>query len=259
MRRAILRAWHVFDAGAGTSPRSFRANAATRTRCLRARPTPEVAGELTDLGCPDCRGVLAVREEGRQGHLAFACSIGHAYSGESLISSKEEQIEDTLWSAVEVYQEIALLHARDVGPRPCRRRRRGRRTRTSAAPSGRQRRCRLLCGRSSRRDWARRLDGAPLEGSEQIHREDQCQTGARRHRDRRLRGRRRGAAHRARVLARRPRRGGGDHDSPPSDAARRRWTNVLGSPLEPDGHRARRTTSRSRRAESIWRRRTATC
>jgi two-component system chemotaxis response regulator CheB len=70
----------------------------------------EVAGELTDLGCPDCRGVLAVREEGRRGHLAFACSIGHAYSGESLIKSKEEQLEDTLWSAVEVYQEIALLH-----------------------------------------------------------------------------------------------------------------------------------------------------
>jgi len=78
---------------------------------LFARNTsPEVAGELTDLGCPDCRGVLAVREEGRRGHLAFACSIGHAYSGESLMSSKEEQIEDTLWSAIEVYQEIANLY-----------------------------------------------------------------------------------------------------------------------------------------------------
>jgi len=70
----------------------------------------QVAGDLTDLGCPDCRGVLAVREEGRQGHLTFVCSIGHAYSGESLISSKEGQLEDTLWSAVELYQEVALLH-----------------------------------------------------------------------------------------------------------------------------------------------------
>jgi two-component system chemotaxis response regulator CheB len=78
---------------------------------LFARKTSsDVAGDLTDLGCPDCRGVLAVREEGRLRHLAFICSIGHAYSGESLIRSKEEQLEDTLWSAVEVYQEIALLH-----------------------------------------------------------------------------------------------------------------------------------------------------
>lgn len=80
-------------------------------RLFARKANAEVAGELIDLGCPDCRGVLAVREEGRLGHLAFACSIGHAYSGESLIRSKEEQVEDTLWSAVEVYQEIALLHA----------------------------------------------------------------------------------------------------------------------------------------------------
>ena len=65
---------------------------------------------MTDLGCPDCRGVLAVREEGRQGHLTFVCSIGHGYSGESLIRSKEEQLEDTLCAAVELYQEVAQLH-----------------------------------------------------------------------------------------------------------------------------------------------------
>lgn len=63
------------------------------------------------MGCPDCRGVLAVREEGRRGHLAFSCRVGHAYSGESLIRCKEEQLEDTLWSAVEVYEETALLHS----------------------------------------------------------------------------------------------------------------------------------------------------
>jgi two-component system chemotaxis response regulator CheB len=69
-----------------------------------------VSGDLTDFGCPDCRGVLAVRDEGHRGHLGFACSIGHAYSGETLVEVKEDQLENTLWSAVEVYQEIALLH-----------------------------------------------------------------------------------------------------------------------------------------------------
>jgi two-component system chemotaxis response regulator CheB len=67
-------------------------------------------GDLTDFGCPDCRGVLAVREEGTKGHLSFMCRVGHAFSAESLMKSKEEQVEDTLWTAVEVYEEIALLH-----------------------------------------------------------------------------------------------------------------------------------------------------
>ena len=90
----------------GVIPRKQRPSSALFAR----KSGVEVAGELTDLGCPDCRGVLAVREEGRQGHLTFVCSIGHGYSGESLIRSKEEQLEDTLWSAVELYQEVALLH-----------------------------------------------------------------------------------------------------------------------------------------------------
>ncbi len=94
---------------------STRAKVIPRKRRERGTPFGRASqivtsGELTDLGCPDCRGVLAVREEGHQGHLAFTCSIGHAYSGESLVRGKEEQAENTLWSAVEVYQEIALLH-----------------------------------------------------------------------------------------------------------------------------------------------------
>jgi two-component system chemotaxis response regulator CheB len=68
-------------------------------------------GVLTDMGCPDCRGVLAVREEGGKGHLSFSCRVGHAYSGESLIEVKEQQLEDSLWAAVEVFEEVALLHS----------------------------------------------------------------------------------------------------------------------------------------------------
>lgn len=66
---------------------------------------------MTDLGCPDCRGVLAVREEGKKGHLAFTCRVGHAFSGESLLKGKEEQLEQALWAAVEVYEEIVVLHS----------------------------------------------------------------------------------------------------------------------------------------------------
>src|SRR5688500_12337193 len=67
-------------------------------------------GDLTDFGCPDCRGVLAVQELGKTGHLSFACRVGHTFSGESLSRVKEEQLEYSLWTAVEVFEEIVLLH-----------------------------------------------------------------------------------------------------------------------------------------------------
>jgi hypothetical protein len=64
---------------------------------------------LTDLGCPDCRGVLAV--EAVPGTLQmFRCSIGHVYEGQGLVAAKEAQLEMSLWSAVEVFEEVRLLH-----------------------------------------------------------------------------------------------------------------------------------------------------
>jgi two-component system chemotaxis response regulator CheB len=68
------------------------------------------SGDLTDLGCPDCRGVLAVRDEGDKGHLAFTCRVGHAFSGDSLIKVKEEQLENCIWTTLEVFEEVVLIH-----------------------------------------------------------------------------------------------------------------------------------------------------
>jgi two-component system chemotaxis response regulator CheB len=66
---------------------------------------------LTDLGCPDCRGVLAVSELGHGGLFFFECRIGHAFSGESLVVAKEDRAEEYLWSAIETFEELSLLHA----------------------------------------------------------------------------------------------------------------------------------------------------
>ena len=65
-------------------------------------------GELTDLGCPDCSGVLAFRRP--SGQLSFACSVGHAFSGDSLVDAKEEEVEHALWRAVETYLELIVIH-----------------------------------------------------------------------------------------------------------------------------------------------------
>jgi two-component system, chemotaxis family, protein-glutamate methylesterase/glutaminase len=69
---------------------------------------------LSELGCPDCRGVLRVRSE--RGLLSFRCRVGHAFSGETLLPMKEDMLETALWTAVELYEEIVILH-RDLGDR----------------------------------------------------------------------------------------------------------------------------------------------
>lgn len=65
---------------------------------------------LTDLGCPDCRGVLSVDDRGPAAFLSFRCRVGHAFSLESLVPFKEDQLEDALWSAVEVCDELASIY-----------------------------------------------------------------------------------------------------------------------------------------------------
>lgn len=68
------------------------------------------AGLLTEIGCPDCRGVLAVEELGDEGHLRFSCQIGHQFSQESLLGAKEDQVETMLWNSIETYEEVRLLY-----------------------------------------------------------------------------------------------------------------------------------------------------
>ena len=67
--------------------------------CRRLGPD----SHLTELGCPDCRGVLSVTIGPETGRLAFACRVGHRFSEHSLVSIKEDQLEDALWTAVELY------------------------------------------------------------------------------------------------------------------------------------------------------------
>lgn len=66
-------------------------------------------GQLTQLGCPDCRGVLAVKELGENGYLSFSCQVGHTFSEESLLERKEAELEESLWVAVGTSEELKRL------------------------------------------------------------------------------------------------------------------------------------------------------
>src|SRR5512147_2841771 len=72
------------------------------------RPLREPATALTDLGCPDCSGVLALHEVGPSHYPTYACSVGHRFSSDDLTQAKEHQLETALWTAVETLGELRL-------------------------------------------------------------------------------------------------------------------------------------------------------
>jgi two-component system, chemotaxis family, protein-glutamate methylesterase/glutaminase len=84
-----------------------------RSRSVRdIRSSPAIAisqRQVTEIGCPDCSGVLSQFKDGDGPHLRFVCKIGHAYSLYSLLQAKEEQLEHTLWSAISLFQHVEML------------------------------------------------------------------------------------------------------------------------------------------------------
>ncbi len=71
---------------------------------------PSVADEdrLTGIACPDCCGVLSVRDAGN-GHIRFTCRIGHAYTVKELLVAKEDAIEERLWKIIVALEELAQV------------------------------------------------------------------------------------------------------------------------------------------------------
>jgi two-component system, chemotaxis family, protein-glutamate methylesterase/glutaminase len=82
-------------------------------------PSPPVNGQPSRFTCPDCGGVLLEYRDGSvERHV---CSVGHAYSLESLVDGQAHQLEAALWAAVRGLEDRAVLlrrmerHSRDTG------------------------------------------------------------------------------------------------------------------------------------------------
>jgi two-component system chemotaxis response regulator CheB len=72
----------------------------------------DVAGEITTregtrFTCPDCGGVLF--QESQNGAETYVCSIGHAYSPDSLDDEQARQLESALWAAVRSLEDRVVL------------------------------------------------------------------------------------------------------------------------------------------------------
>jgi hypothetical protein len=75
---------------------------------LPPRLEPRIA-QVTGLSCPDCGGVLMVQLEGRDRTLIFECRIGHTLDLPELLAAKEERLDESLWVADTVLQELIAL------------------------------------------------------------------------------------------------------------------------------------------------------
>jgi two-component system, chemotaxis family, protein-glutamate methylesterase/glutaminase len=67
-------------------------------------------GKRSTFTCPECHGTLWEMNE--QGALRYRCHVGHAYTGETLLSLQSDGLEDALWAAVRSFEENATLSER---------------------------------------------------------------------------------------------------------------------------------------------------
>ena len=68
------------------------------------------AGKPSAFACPECNGVLWEVKDKEL--LRFRCRVGHAYSAESLLIAKSEELEGALWSALRALEESAAVSRR---------------------------------------------------------------------------------------------------------------------------------------------------
>lgn len=60
-------------------------------------------GEQVPLNCPGCGGMLWKIEEGP--FLRFRCFTGHAYTAAALLAEQNNKIEETMWTALRMFEE----------------------------------------------------------------------------------------------------------------------------------------------------------
>ena len=86
-------------------------------RVLSDLPSVESLGDLVPFNCPDCGGVLWQIKNGDL--LRYRCHTGHAFTSGVLLAVQSAKIEETLWTALRMFEErqnlMATMNARPDG------------------------------------------------------------------------------------------------------------------------------------------------
>ncbi|MEJ7559612.1 MAG: chemotaxis protein CheB [Pedobacter sp.] len=73
------------------------------TRVLSDLPAVNSLGEQVPFNCPGCGGVLWKVNKGSA--LRYRCHTGHAYTSKSLLAEQTKKVEETMWTALRMFEE----------------------------------------------------------------------------------------------------------------------------------------------------------
>lgn len=84
-------------------PEDVSTEAKIAERVLSDLSSVNKLGDQVPFNCPGCWGVLW--QVGKDSELRFRCHTGHAYSAASLLAEQTNKIEETMWTALRMFEE----------------------------------------------------------------------------------------------------------------------------------------------------------
>lgn len=84
-------------------PEDIRIESDIAKRVLSDLPAVNSLGNLVPFNCPGCGGVLWEIKTGSG--LRYRCHTGHAYTATSLVAEQTMKIEETMWTALRMFEE----------------------------------------------------------------------------------------------------------------------------------------------------------
>lgn len=86
-----------------TIPKDIQREAMIAGRVLSDLAAVNSLGEQVPFNCPGCGGVLWKVDKGTS--LRYRCHTGHAYSAAALLAEQTKKIEETMWTALRMFEE----------------------------------------------------------------------------------------------------------------------------------------------------------
>jgi two-component system chemotaxis response regulator CheB len=86
-----------------TVPKDILTEAKIAERVLSDLEAVNSLGDQVPFNCPGCGGVLWKIGEGND--LRYRCHTGHAYTYKSLLAEQTSKIEETMWTALRMFEE----------------------------------------------------------------------------------------------------------------------------------------------------------
>lgn len=114
----VSKLYHLVPQKLGKSipiPEDILVEARIAERVLSDLSSVNALGDQVPFNCPGCGGVLWEVDKGDD--MRFRCHTGHAYTAASLLAEQTKKIEETMWTALRMFEERKNLLTQMASPR----------------------------------------------------------------------------------------------------------------------------------------------